>query len=154
MSSQSDDFEVADWLALHKLYVEMADHVRQRRENANKFFLTLATAPVAILLVASRINAELPPSPTVLLITGIVGIVIAATWFLNMISYVKLFRAKFMVIIEIEEHLPFPVLTKEWGHLEPVGYSHFISLEKSVPIIILLTYIIPIAYAITKWVCP
>ena len=154
MSSQNHDSEIAARLALHKLCVEMVNHVNQRKENANKFFLTLATAPVAILVLASRINAEFAPSPTVLLITGIAGIAIAAIWFLNLITYTKLNIAKFKVIFEIEEHLPFPVFTKEWSYLEPVRYPRFTRAETSVPLIILLTYIVPIAYAITKWVCP
>ena len=41
-------------LALHKLYVEMANAVSQRRDNTNRFLLTLATTPVALLVLASR----------------------------------------------------------------------------------------------------
>ena len=151
-SDQTDD-NIEHKISLHKLYVEMADNVSHRRENSNKFFLTLTTAPVAVMLLASRIGAVSVPLTAIFLITGIVGVAISAIWYLNLTAYAKLNRAKFKVIHEIEEELPHPGFKDEWEYLESDGYRGLTSLEKSVPLITSVAYTAPIIYAIIKWIC-
>ena len=145
--------EIEHKISLHKLYVDMADNVSHRRENSNKFYLTLATAPVAIMLLATRIGAVSVPPPAIFLITGIVGIAISAIWYLNLTAYAKLNRAKFKVIHEIEETLPHRGFKDEWEYLEADGYRGLTSLEKSVPLITSVAYTAPIIYAVVKWIC-
>ena len=140
-------------IALHKLYVDMADHVSHRRENANKFFLTLTTAPVAVMLIAARIGTVAIPSPAIFLITGIIGVAISGIWYLNLTAYAKLNKAKFKVIEDIENELPHRGFTDEWDYLEADGYRGLTSLEKSVPLITAVAYTAPIIYATYTWIC-
>ena len=149
-SDQNDD-NIEHKISLHKLYVDMADNVSHRRENANKFFLTLTTAPVAVMLLASRIGTVAVPSPEIFLITGIIGVAISAIWFLNLTAYAKLNRAKFKVIHEIENRLPHQGFKDEWEYLKSDGYRGLTSLEKSVPLVTSAAYTAPIIYATVKW---
>ena len=41
----------------YKLYVEMADRVSQRRDQSNRFYVTLVSALVALLVVLARLGA-------------------------------------------------------------------------------------------------
>ena len=67
-------------LALHKLYVEMANAVSQRRDSTNRFLLTLATTPVALLVLASRGNQDIFSNPLAMVSSGLVGLAVSCAW--------------------------------------------------------------------------
>src|SRR5215208_5295772 len=74
-------------LEQYKLYVQMADKVSERRQSANRFFLTVNTALIAFLgLVASPDVGggagfiASPPLPWVLVVST-AGVVLCYTWY-------------------------------------------------------------------------
>lgn len=98
-------------LELYRLATEMADRISSRRASANTFFLTLNTA-VAGVLSAGDLNWYLAAAGTALCIV----------WLLLLRSYRDLNRAKFAVILSLEEQLPVRIYTDEWAVLKPAGY--------------------------------
>jgi hypothetical protein len=100
-----------NYFELYKLAVEMADRVSARRGVANSFFLTVNTGVVAVL--ATR---------NVRWYLTVAGIVFSVTWWALLKSYRELNRAKFDVILAMEERLPVRVYGDEWDRLrrEPV----------------------------------
>ncbi len=133
---------------LYKLYVEMANAVSQRRENANKFFLTLVTTPVALLVLASRENHDLVSNPFAMVAFSIIGLVVAITWILNLAMYRKLNSAKFKVILDIESHLPQAGFTKEKEHLNADHYRGLAKMEMILPFFAVVCYVGLILYVI------
>jgi hypothetical protein len=125
-------------LDLYTLAVEMADRVSARRGTANAFFLTVQTAFVAVLGVATP---NLARSPWwVNLAVSLAGLVLSASWWLQLRSYRDLNRAKFIVINTIEQELPVRIFTDEWTHLKqnslPVWrgrYAELGTVERIVP---------------------
>jgi hypothetical protein len=99
---------------LYKLAVEMADRISARRGVANSFFLTVNTGIVT--LVASNDFRWYVP---------VAGLVFAATWWALLRSYRELNRAKFAVILAMEQSLPARIYADEWDHLrsEPVRFA-------------------------------
>ena len=102
------------YFELYKLAVEMADRVSARRALANTFFLSVNTAVLALLGVAD-----------VQWYAGAAGIVICVVWWALLKSYRELNRAKFVVILAMEERLPARVFGDEWKLLrrEPVRFA-------------------------------
>ena len=135
-------------LALHKLYVEMANAVSQRRDNANKFFLTLATAPFALLVLASRGYQDVFSNPLLMVASGAIGMAVSIAWLLNLWTYQKLNKAKYGVILEIEAELPHAGFTREWDLLEADHYQGLTKTEMVLPTLALLVYASQIGYGV------
>ena len=142
----SEDTEAL--LALHKLYAEMANAVSQRRDNANKFFLTLATAPFALLVLASRGYHDVFSNQLVMAASGAIGIAVSIAWVLNLLTYKKLNEAKYRVITEIESELPHAGFTREWKLLEASNYPGLTKIEMILPIVVAVVYCALIGYTV------
>lgn len=133
-------------LEQYKLYVEMADRVSQRRDQSNRFYVTIVSALVALLVVLARVGAG--PSGTVwaaaLLIVGIFGIALSGIWILNLRSYRTLNSAKFAVINSIERQLPWAGYADEWELLRPKDarpeYLQLSRVEQLVPWLIIVLF--------------
>jgi len=103
-----------NYFELYKLAVEMADRISARRAVANSFFLTVNTAVLAVIGAA-----------TVRWYLAAAGIVLCVAWWALLKSYRDLNRAKFGVILAMEEQLPARVYSDEWQRLrkDPVCFS-------------------------------
>jgi hypothetical protein len=151
------------YLDLYKLAVEMADRVSVRRATANTFFLTVHAALLTFLNVAhpttpvsdgaSVAGQSLDKSGLVMV--AIVGLLLAAAWWVMLKSYRNLNRAKFLVINAMEEQLPAQVFTQEWRHLNTgrVGflgrYTELGTIERVVPLVFGGMYLLTIALILT-----
>jgi hypothetical protein len=103
-----------NYVELYKIAVEMADRISARRGVANSFFLTVNTGIVAVL-----------SSRDVRWYLAVAGIVFSVTWWALLRSYRELNRAKFDVILAMEERLPVRVFGDEWDRLrsEPASFG-------------------------------
>lgn len=112
------------YVDLYKLAVEMADRISARRAVANSFFLTIS-AGLAGVLGTAKLQWYV----------AVAGIVVAATWWALLKSYRDLNRAKFQVIVAMEERLPVKVFGDEWAILKanPRRYRELGRLERIVP---------------------
>jgi hypothetical protein len=86
----------------YKLGAELADRLSARRGTANGFFFTVSSA----LLAASESLS--------LSLAAAAGMVLAATWWLQLRSYRILNAAKFTVLGQIEDELPVRLFAEEW----------------------------------------
>lgn len=143
------------YLDLYSLAVEMADRISARRGVANSFFLTVNTAVLAVL---GTVNARWYPAAA--------GIVLCVTWWALLKSYRDLNRAKFAVILAMEEQLPARVYGDEWGHLrkDPVRFTLRVAtfrpwlaqyrelgyIERIVPWVFALIYLADIAQGLAR----
>ena len=140
-------------LEQYKLYVEMTDRVSQRRAERNRYYITVLSVLLAIpsLIVALNITSEIQINFQKIIFMGIsiLGIVLCIFWSVNVHSYRKLNKAKFDIIIEMEDHLPYLCYKKEWERLEKGKfYLQLTTIEKIIPIILALPYIILLIYTI------
>jgi len=119
----------------YKLYVDMSDKISSRRLTANTFFVTLNSA---ILAFQSFIALSL--------IIALAGVVLGYMWYKLICSYSKLNEAKFKVIHEIENKLPYKLFDAEWEALErgknSKVYLSFTSIEKYIPIVFIMLHLI------------
>ena len=106
-----------DLLEIYKLHAELADRVSQRREGANRLYVTLLTG--LMVLVAAMLRYRIIDGhETIMLITvGILGISISVSWYIIIRSYRQLNSGKFKTLHELEEKLVYPFFTREWEFL-------------------------------------
>ncbi len=126
----------AHLLEQYKLFVESADRISQRRQNANSFFLMVNTALLAFLgSIASR--TSLSGSVWWFLPVSIAGVILCYVWYRLVLSYKWLNAAKFAVIHAIEKHLPIALFDAEWRQLgegqDPQKYKPFSEIETWIP---------------------
>lgn len=98
-------------LEQYKLYVEMADRISARRQTANSFFLSVNTAIIALI---GYINFASKTTTNFYWLVSLAGMVLCYMWYRLIRSYKGLNSAKFKVIHEIEQKLPFAPYDTEW----------------------------------------
>ncbi|MGW8535775.1 RipA family octameric membrane protein [Rhodococcus qingshengii] len=126
--------------------IEMADRVSARRGQANQFYVSLETLIVGVpaLLQVSDQGQVLGEGRGNIL--SLLGIIVAAVWWLQLRSYRDLNKAKFEVITEIEQnHLPIQIFKLEWDKLSSdlvpswrSRYAELGTVERLVPVIFIL----------------
>lgn len=116
-------------LEQYKLAVEMADRISRRRYQANRFFLSIVSA-LTVLNGSSLIG---DPWQTAALAVAIVSL--CFLWRRLLTTYGALNNAKFKVIHEIEEELPFAMFTREQQYYRKPGYVSLTVTEQSVPLL-------------------
>jgi hypothetical protein len=120
----------AGYLDLYKLAVEMADRISARRGVANTFFLTVNTG-LAALLGGDELRWYVAGA----------GIVLCAAWWALLKSYRDLNRAKFDVILVMEQRLPVHPFGDEWNELRKSRYRELGRVERIVPALFALVYV-------------
>ncbi len=97
----------------YKIYVESAEKISNKRQNANNYFITINTALITLLGLSFQIDffGKLFWGRALLAVVGIIICVIF--WFL-LRSYKQLNSGKFKVIHAIEKELPLALYDYEW----------------------------------------
>ena len=101
----------------YKLYIESAEKISDRRQNANNYFITINTALITLLGLSFQVSFLENLSWLRSLLAGM-GIIICIIFWYLLRSYKQLNTGKFKVIHEIEQHLPLALYDYEWKILE------------------------------------
>jgi hypothetical protein len=122
-------------LAMYHGIVDSAEKISDRRHSANSFFLTVNTALLGITGYLQSAHVDF------LWLVALAGVVLCYTWYRLIASYRSLNTAKFRVIHEIEQQLPFAPFDAEWEQLQrgkvPAVHVPFSQVEKVVPLVFL-----------------
>ena len=105
-------------LEIYKLHAELADRVSQRREGANRLYVTLLTGILILLVAFLRYGTGVIPVWVILLTIGFLGVLLSVSWFVVIRSYRQLNSGKFKALHELEEKLAYPFFKREWDLLE------------------------------------
>lgn len=132
-------------LEIYKLHAELADRMSQRREGANRLFVSLLTGTLIFLAALLRYGAETIPVGAVVTAIGIFGIFLAVAWYVIIRSYRQLNSGKFAALHELEEKLAYPFFKREWELLEEgksiSRYWKLTVVETFLPLIFTLLYL-------------
>lgn len=131
-----------DLLEQYKLYVEMMDRISNRRNKSHYFYISLLSGMLAILSFLFEQNILLNNSTlnNILLLISILGICLCLTWFFHIGSYRQINEAKFKIIIEMENSLPYKCYKKEWDEVKEKKYVKLTIIEQIIPIIFIILY--------------
>lgn len=141
-------------LEIYKLHAELADRVSQRREGANRLYVSLLAGIVVFLGALIRFGIGDVPTEFVLCAVGGFGVLLSLSWYVIIRSYRLLNTVKFKVLHEIEEKLDYPFYKREWALLgEGKWMSRYWKLtvvETVLPVITLFLFIFLIMYALLQ----
>lgn len=105
-------------LEIYKLHAELADRVSQRREGANRLYVTLLTGTLILLATFLRYGTGIIPVCAILAASGFLGILLSASWYIVVRSYRQLNTGKFGALLELESKLTYHFFKREWELLE------------------------------------
>ena len=101
-------------LEIYKLHAELADRVSQRREGANRLYVSLITAFLIFLAAAFRFGTGAIPVYVAMLVGSTLGILLSVSWYIVIRSYRQLNSGKFKALHELEQKLAYPFFKREW----------------------------------------
>ena len=107
-ATQNEVFE------LYKLHAELADRVSQRREGANRLFVSLLTGLLVFLAASLRFGTGPVTADSVMVFVGIAGVMLSVAWYVVIRSYRQLNTGKFLALHELEQKLAYPFYKREW----------------------------------------
>jgi len=155
MQAQTADHECSLLLDEYKLYVEMQDKISSRREETNRFYVTLLSALLALLtlVVGTRTGTAFQDIKwEVILSAGFLGMAMCTLWFGTIRSYRQLNKAKFLVINEMEQSLPYACYKREWelmkGRAKEKKYFTPTQVVEVVPILFIIPYLVLFVFSI------
>lgn len=124
----------------YKLYVEMADRVSARRQQANSYFLSINTAMLAFVgYITSKDSSDY------IWMIGASGVALSVLWFYLITSYRDLNTAKWKVVHHIEKQLPITPYAAEWKAMgegkDAALYRPLSHIERGVPWVFLLMHV-------------
>lgn len=141
-------------LELYKLHAELADRVSQRREGANRLFVSLLTGLLVFLAALLRLGTGDLGASAVMGIFGAVGVLLSAAWFVVIRSYRQLNTGKFEALHELERNLPYRFFAREWELLSEGRdfrkYWRLTVVETSLPIIFGLLFLGVLVFALAR----
>lgn len=143
-------------LEQYKIYVSSVEKISDRRENANKYFVTLNS--VVILAGTFLIDHVLNKGLLIFLLLGVLflGVFICIIFYFLINSYKQLNTAKFKLLHEIEKKLPLQLYAREWDILgkgtDKNRYFPFSHIERIIPIAFSFIYTVSIIFLIV-WLC-
>ena len=109
-----EDKQRNELLEIYRLHAELADRVSQRREGANRLYVSLLLALVVLLAALFRFGKGDVPGDIVGVVVGIVGVALSVSWLLVIRSYRQLNTGKLKALQELETRLEYPFFKCEW----------------------------------------
>ena len=112
---ESQASEHRELLEIYQLHADLADRVSQRREGANRLFVSLLTGLMVFGAVFLRFGTGQLEADAVMACFGILGVLLAVAWFFVIRSYRQLNTGKFQALQELEGEARLPVLPARMG---------------------------------------
>ncbi len=110
MTGNSDQNKL---LEIYKLHAELADRVSQRREGANRIYVSLHVGLVLFIAALLRFGFGDVPESLALGAIGGFGVLLSVSWFVVIRSYRQLNTEKFRVLHDLEKQLPYQFFIQE-----------------------------------------
>ena len=149
------DDDRKELLEIYKLHAELADRVSQRREGANRLYVSLLTAIPVLLAAFLRYEMEAILVQGILTAGGVLGILLSISWYIVIRSYRQLNSGKFDALHELEAKLAYPFFKREWELLEEgrnrSRYWRLTVVETTLPLGFFILSVISIVVAWTVY---
>ncbi len=129
----------------YKIIVESAEKVSFKRQDANKFYLTVNSVLFGAASYLAILSAMLPP-----ILISLAGIVTCWSWIRAISSHGQLNAAKFKIIHELEKQLPVALFDLENKYLKKEGYYLLTKAEKKIPWAFIVLHMVVIIIALVK----
>ena len=128
---------------LYKLFQETTERVSDRRAKANTWMLSVNSALVVLYTLLEQGEGVIGTLGKHLWLIAIpvAGVIICLAWYSLLVSYRKLNHAKFSVLMDMEENLPYALYTREKGYLDRNKRWNLSNIESWIPLAFAALYI-------------
>jgi hypothetical protein len=125
----------ADVLEQYKLFVETEERLVSRRQEENRFFLSVTALLVTVIGILIKLNISDRKAGAGILLLSLAGMVLCYAWRSIIDSYRVLNEAKFVIIATFEAQLPARMFGAEWDAAQSRDYKAFTGIERIVPLV-------------------
>jgi hypothetical protein len=122
-------------LEQYKLFVETEEKLVARRQEENRFFLSVNALVLGVISLLLRQGLDDQAAWVGVVLLAAAGLVLCYAWFRIIASYKTLNEAKFAVIDQFEEQLPAQMFIAEWKEAKARNYKPFTRIEREVPFV-------------------
>jgi hypothetical protein len=133
---------------IYKLLVEEVREARKARRDLANVFTTMNLAGVGALGFLAKPGSGLPAA--LLLWAAGALILICIIWRMSNSYYTTMLKLKYDVIYDYEDKLGIDPLRREWKGLPRKGPPKWFSLERAMPLLFIVGYIVFLAYRISS----
>ena len=135
----TDESKKKELLEIYRLHADLADKVSQRRESANRLYVSLLVGLGVFVAALLRFgDGDIYEKP-ILVFAGVIGASLSVSWFIVIRSYKQLNTGKFKALHELEEKLAYPFFKREWELLDEgknlSRYWKLTNVETGLPLI-------------------
>lgn len=159
-----DPKRMDDLVEQYQTYVQTSEAIIDRRQTISSFYIgvdtTIITAIstiIGVLMGSDMLSNKSLSIGIIMLVSSLLCVVLNANWYLQLDSYGKLNSAKMKVISALEKHMPANIFDTEWRVMSSkIGgkkYRTFTNIEKMVPMILSIFFIITACVAIVLIIC-
>lgn len=132
----TDEKKLAEVLTLYQIHANLVSMTELKRQQANQIYIAIVSALIAGGTAITSTRAQL--ASQALDFFSVSVLVICMIWYLTMLYYRRLSRAKFEVLTSMEENFSIKPFCEEWKHFKnPTLRPRAVELTKveaSVPI--------------------
>ena len=129
-------------LEQYKLFVETEEKLVARRQEENRFFLSVNALVLGVMSLLLRQGLDDRAAWVGVVLLAAAGLTLCYSWFRIIASYKILNEAKFAVIDQFEEQLPARMFAAEWEEAKARSYKPFTRIEREVPFVFGLLHLI------------
>lgn len=150
------DSDKTDLLEIYRLHAELADKVSQRREGANRLYVSLISGLILFATGLLQFNATHDSMKVALVSVSILGLLLSGSWYIVIRSYRQLNTGKFKALHELEGKLAYPFFQREWdllGEGRDHRYWKLTVVETFLPLIFGVLFCVLLVYSFTFY-CP
>jgi hypothetical protein len=133
--SPPGDGQLEHLLEQYKLFVETEERLVSRRQEENRFFLSVNALVLTVLSFLLKQGISDRAAWIGIFLLAAAGLTLCYAWFRIIDSYKTLNQAKFSVINRFEEYLPARMFGAEWDDAEGRDYQPFTKIERHVPLV-------------------
>ncbi len=138
-------------LGVYRLHAELADRVSQRREGANRLYVSLLLGLLLFLGALLRFGGDDVLTRVLFGAAGAFGALLSASWCVVIRSYRQLNAGKFKTLRHLEKRLAYRFFSREWkvlGEGENVSlYWRLSAAESLVPALFAAVFLVLFAFA-------
>lgn len=146
------DSDKTELLEIYRLHAELADKVSQRREGANRLYVSLISGLILFATSLLQFNVTHNSIKVALLSVSILGVLLSGSWYVVIRSYRQLNTGKFKALHELEGKLTYPFFQREWdllGEGRDRRYWKLTIVETFLPFIFGVLFCVLLVYSFT-----
>jgi hypothetical protein len=135
-------------LEQYKVFIAAEERLVDRRQQENRFFLSISALIVTGLSVLLEQGISDQQASVGIVLLASAGLALCFAWHSILSSYSDLNTAKFVVITEFEAMLPARMFGAEWDAAQARKYAPFTMIEKRVPFVFGLLHTVGVGVGI------